>query len=71
MDHAIVSREEWLAARLDLLEKEKAHSRARDELTRARQNLPWVKRNGPQKLDSALSEIFLGFQATNLTLAWS
>ena len=26
-------------------------------------------RNGPRKLDSALSEIFLRFQATNLTLA--
>ena len=26
-------------------------------------------RNGPRKLDSALSEIFLRFQAANLTLA--
>lgn len=39
----IVSREEWLAARRDLLQKEKAHSRARDELTAARQRLPWVR----------------------------
>jgi len=39
----VVSRDEWLKARLDLLKKEKAHSRARDELTRARQALPWVK----------------------------
>ena len=28
-----------------------------------------TNRNGPRKLDSALSEIFLRFQATNLTLA--
>ena len=28
-----------------------------------------ICRNGPRKLDSALSEIFLRFQATNLTLA--
>ena len=28
-----------------------------------------TQRNGPRKLDSALSEIFLRFQATNLTLA--
>ena len=28
-----------------------------------------VVRNGPRKLDSALSEIFLRFQVTNLTLA--
>lgn len=39
----VVSRETWLKARLALLEKEKAHSRARDELTRERQALPWVK----------------------------
>ena len=29
----------------------------------------FATRNGPRKLDSALSEIFLRFQATNLTLA--
>jgi predicted dithiol-disulfide oxidoreductase (DUF899 family) len=39
----VVSRDEWLKARLELLKKEKAHSRARDELTRERQALPWVK----------------------------
>ena len=39
----IVSREEWLKARLELLKKEKEHSKARDEITQARQNLPWVK----------------------------
>jgi predicted dithiol-disulfide oxidoreductase (DUF899 family) len=39
----IASRQEWLEARLALLEKEKAHSRARDELTREREALPWVK----------------------------
>lgn len=38
----VSSRDEWLKARLELLEKEKAHSRARDELTRERQALPWV-----------------------------
>lgn len=37
------SREQWLEARMELLKKEKAHSRARDELTRRRQMLPWVK----------------------------
>ena len=38
-----VSREEWFRARLELLKKEKEHSKARDELTQMRQNLPWVK----------------------------
>ena len=38
-----VSREEWLKARIELLKKEKEHSKARDELTKARQKMPWVK----------------------------
>ncbi len=41
--HEIVSNEQWLKARLELLKKEKDHSKARDELTRARQNMPWAK----------------------------
>ena len=59
----IASREEWLKARLELLEKEKAQSRARDELTRARQALPWVpvektyRFEGPEGQVS-LSELF-------------
>ena len=39
----IVDREEWLRARLILLEQEKAFTKARDELSRARQDLPWVQ----------------------------
>jgi predicted dithiol-disulfide oxidoreductase (DUF899 family) len=39
----IVSRDEWLAARKALLAKEKAFSRARDQLTAERQSLPRVK----------------------------
>ncbi|WP_437618294.1 DUF899 domain-containing protein [Sorangium sp. So ce1151] len=37
------SREEWLAARLALLEREKEHDRRRDALSAARRELPWVK----------------------------
>ena len=33
---------EWLAARLELLEAEKEHTRRGDELARQRQALPWV-----------------------------
>lgn len=43
MDHQIVSRDEWTKARQALLAKEKAMSRARDELSAARRTLPWVK----------------------------
>jgi predicted dithiol-disulfide oxidoreductase (DUF899 family) len=40
---AIVSREEWLAARKDLLAKEKELTRARDQLSAGRRRLPMVK----------------------------
>src|ERR1700732_5080746 len=36
------TREEWLAARLDLLKAEKALTQRSDELARQRQELPWV-----------------------------
>ena len=42
-DHAVVSREEWLAARKQLLEKEKQLTRLKDDLSRQRRELPWVK----------------------------
>jgi predicted dithiol-disulfide oxidoreductase (DUF899 family) len=38
----IGTRAEWLAARRELLEQEKAHTRRSDELARQRQELPWV-----------------------------
>jgi predicted dithiol-disulfide oxidoreductase (DUF899 family) len=41
-DHKTGTREEWLAARLELLEAEKALTRRSDELARQRQELPWV-----------------------------
>ena len=42
-DHAVVSRETWLEARLKLLEAEKELTRRTDELARRRQKLPWVR----------------------------
>lgn len=39
----IVSPEDWLAERMALLEREKAFTRARDELSAARRDLPWVR----------------------------
>ena len=39
----VVSREEWLAARLELLEAEKEYTRQSDEVARRRQELPWVR----------------------------
>jgi predicted dithiol-disulfide oxidoreductase (DUF899 family) len=43
MQHKVVSREEWLAARRALLAEEKAMTRMRDKLNAARLALPWVK----------------------------
>ena len=40
---AVATREEWLAARLDLLMKEKEHTRMRDALNAERRRLPMVK----------------------------
>ena len=39
----IASPEEWLAARKELLQKEKDATRLLDELAAERQKLPWVK----------------------------
>jgi predicted dithiol-disulfide oxidoreductase (DUF899 family) len=38
---SVVGHDEWLAARKELLAKEKEFTRARDELTKQRQALPW------------------------------
>jgi predicted dithiol-disulfide oxidoreductase (DUF899 family) len=42
-EHTVGTREEWLKARLELLEAEKEHTRRSDELARQRQTLPWVR----------------------------
>jgi predicted dithiol-disulfide oxidoreductase (DUF899 family) len=41
-DHKIGTREEWLAARADLLEREKQLTQMGDDLTRQLRELPWV-----------------------------
>lgn len=39
----VVSEAEWLAARKDLLAKEKEFTRQRDALSAERRKMPWVK----------------------------
>ncbi len=41
--HPIVSREDWLSARLELLAEEKEFTRRRDRLAAKRRALPWVR----------------------------
>jgi predicted dithiol-disulfide oxidoreductase (DUF899 family) len=42
VEHQVGTRDEWLAARTQLLAREKEHTRLGDELARARRELPWV-----------------------------
>jgi predicted dithiol-disulfide oxidoreductase (DUF899 family) len=65
MPHQIVSREEWLAARLGLLKEEKELTRRSDELARRRQELPWVRVDKQYRFDTdegsaSLAELFQG-----------
>lgn len=43
MQHELTDRTSWLAQRRLLLEREKAFTRAKDELAEARRALPWVR----------------------------
>ena len=59
------SREEWQAAREELLALEKEHTRRADELARMRRDLPWVKFEKDYRLDTdagtkSLAELFDG-----------
>jgi predicted dithiol-disulfide oxidoreductase (DUF899 family) len=63
--HSTGTREEWLAARLDLLEAEKEHTRRSDELARRRMELPWVPIQKEYRFDTeqgkaTLADLFRG-----------
>jgi len=59
------TREEWLAARLELLEAEKELTHRSDELARRRQALPWVRVSKDYRFDTeqgsaSLADLFRG-----------
>jgi predicted dithiol-disulfide oxidoreductase (DUF899 family) len=59
------TREEWLAARRELLAAEKEHTRRGDELARMRQELPWVRIDKEYTFDTdegkaSLPDLFRG-----------
>jgi predicted dithiol-disulfide oxidoreductase (DUF899 family) len=63
--HKIVSRQEWTEARKALMTQEKELTRARDSLSRARRDLPWVKVEKDYVFDSVegkkrLADLFRG-----------
>ena len=63
--HKIGTREEWLAARLELLDAEKALTRHSDDVARQRQELPWVRIDKQYRFDTdagpaSLADLFQG-----------
>jgi predicted dithiol-disulfide oxidoreductase (DUF899 family) len=64
-EHNVVTREEWLAARNDLLAREKELTRRNDELARERRELPWVRIDKDYRFETdagekTLAELFDG-----------
>jgi predicted dithiol-disulfide oxidoreductase (DUF899 family) len=65
IDHKIGTREEWLAARLELLKEEKALTQRSDELAQQRQRLPWVRIDKEYRFETdegmaSLADLFRG-----------
>src|SRR5579872_192744 len=63
--HKKGTQEEWLAARLELLDAEKELTRRSDELARRRQDLPWVRADKEYRFDTdegvaSLADLFRG-----------
>jgi predicted dithiol-disulfide oxidoreductase (DUF899 family) len=63
--HAVVTQDEWVAARRDLLGKEKELTSLRDELAAARRELPWVRVDKRYEFDTndgrrTLADLFAG-----------
>jgi predicted dithiol-disulfide oxidoreductase (DUF899 family) len=63
--HATGTRQEWLAARLKLLDAEKELTRRSDEVARQRQALPWVRLDKQYRFDTdegsaSLADLFRG-----------
>ena len=63
--HTTGTYEEWLAAREELLAREKEHTRQGDELARQRRELPWARVEKEYRFDTddgtrTLSELFDG-----------
>jgi predicted dithiol-disulfide oxidoreductase (DUF899 family) len=63
--HKTGTREEWRAARIELLGAEKALTRQSDDLARRRQELPWVRVDAPYRFETdegsaSLADLFRG-----------
>ena len=70
--HAVGTRDEWMAARLALLDAEKAHTRQGDQLARQRQAPPWVPVEKFYRFQTEAGEATLGdlFQGRSQLLCY-
>src|SRR5690242_14388201 len=64
-EHRVGTRGDWLAERIELLEREKELTRRSDELARQRRGLPWVRVEKEYAFDTdegtkTLAELFDG-----------
>ena len=65
VDHKVVSQEEWIAARVDLLKAEKKLTKLSDDVARKRQELPCVRMDKEYQFDTdegkmSLADLFKG-----------
>src|SRR5438105_5968339 len=63
--HTTGTREQWLAARVEMLKAEKELTRRSDELARRRQQLPWVRIDKDYRFETddgtaSLADLFQG-----------
>src|SRR5215471_12067665 len=64
-NHRVVSQQEWLEERVELLKAEKELTRRGDEVTRLRQKLPWVRIGKEYRFETdegsaSLADLFQG-----------
>jgi predicted dithiol-disulfide oxidoreductase (DUF899 family) len=65
MQHKVVGRDLWIAARVELLKEEKELTRQSDEVAKKRQELPWVRIDKQYRFETedggaSLAELFRG-----------
>ena len=59
-EHQVVTRDQWIEARKQLLSREKEFTRLRDQLSQARRDLPWVRVDKQYAFDGPAGKETLG-----------
>ncbi len=76
MHNQVVSRDEWLKARLELLKEERELTRRSDELAPRRQELPWVRVDKQYRFETdegsaSLADLLEGARSSSSTTSCS